>query len=438
MMTKRGFSIDVFVEQSDPYSEKTWIDRIGRFHRISPITLGFEYDDTYRNTESNYPISLSMTKSALSYQDEPNAPVVSNFLWGLLPDDANMLKAYAKALDASHADPLALLAAIGPDCPGALMFGQPDTEPAMTLIPHDELSELIRELRTYAARSVFGAEPGYFSLAGAQSKTALVYDKQKDQWFRPTGSHPSTHIFKPAMTEHADQALNEDFCLKLAKRAGLAAATSFVLQSGEECALVSERYDRMLIPGVQNGPSEHILRIHQEDMCQALGKHPDQKYERDGGPTVGDVLRLLADHSSEPEDIERFFKAVVFNYLICGSDAHAKNYSVLHGFDKECLLAPLYDMNSLYPYTNQRKSQKVAMSIGGKYVLYDIRPSHFKAEAAAVGVDSKTSGDWLEEIVIGLSEQARACRGDCDVESATLDQIVKGIEVQSKLTLSRM
>ena len=63
-------------------------------------------------------------------------------------------------------------------------------------------------------------------------------------------------------------------------------ARTAVTQFEGESAIVVERYDRRLLDG-------RLLRIHQEDVCQALGVRPDRKYQNEGGPGPGDVARLL-------------------------------------------------------------------------------------------------------------------------------------------------
>lgn len=118
----------------------------------------------------------------------------------------------------------------------------------------------------------------------------------------------------------------------------------------------------------------HIARVHQEDMCQALGVMPTSKYQSDGGPRPADIAKLLRENSSAPqEDVDTFADALVFNWLIGGTDAHAKNYSVLHGSEGQLRLAPLYDLASALPYeqVDQRKL-KLAMRMGREYLLENV------------------------------------------------------------------
>lgn len=209
-------------------------------------------------------------------------------------------------------------------------------------------------------------DTGQFSLAGAQAKTALLL--RRGRWGVPSGRIPTTHILKPQSDEFDGHAENEHFCLALARALRLPAARSEVHRFEDEVAIVIERYDRISLPG------DDIVRVHQEDMCQALGIMPTSKYQSEGGPRPADVTDLLRRHSSRPhEDVETFVDALVFNWLIGGTDAHAKNYSLLHGSGGKLRLAPLYDLASTLPYDHlDERKLKMAMRIGREYLLMKI------------------------------------------------------------------
>tara|TARA_R110000787_G_scaffold189852_2_gene301423 strand:- start:5519 stop:5851 length:333 start_codon:yes stop_codon:yes gene_type:complete len=69
-----------------------------------------------------------------------------------------------------------------------------------------------------------------------------------------------------------------------------------------------------------------VLRAHLEDYCQALGAHPADKYQNMGGPSPHDMIAHLRTFGSQPKtDVLRFVDALIFNWLIGGTDAHAKN-----------------------------------------------------------------------------------------------------------------
>jgi len=147
-------------------------------------------------------------------------------------------------------------------------------------------------------------------------------------------------------------------------------------------AIVVERYDRM-------GKGTRVTRVHQEDVCQALAVHPSHKYENDGGPGVADVVSLLREVSGEPdEDVATFVDSLAFNWLVGGTDAHAKNFSLLIGAGGRARLAPVYDMASVLPYQGAALHKvKLAMKIGGKYRLGEIGSHEWRKLAGTLRLD---------------------------------------------------
>lgn len=138
-------------------------------------------------------------------------------------------------------------------------------------------------------------------------------------------------------------------------------------------AIVVERFDRTTWQG-------QLLRVHQEDLCQALGVVPTRKGQRDGGPGPAAIAELLRTHSSAAsEGVQRFVDALAFNWLIAGTDAHAKNYSLRLGSHGRVRLAPLYDLGSALPYPGLRQDKlSLAMKIGNTCRLRDLRRHHWE------------------------------------------------------------
>lgn len=373
--------------------------RVGRFYRIEEIRLGFDYDDDWRQQPQAYPLSLSMSLVSRTHRDDGRHQPVSNFLWGLLPDNERTLARWAGHFGIGRGNPLAFLRHVGADCSGALAFTEPGERGEVRPLNAAELETEVRLLQQDSDRSRLGGELGHFSLAGAQAKTALR--RLGDGWGLPTGDAPSTHILKPAMRGLQAQALNEHFCLSLARQAGLRAAESEVWDLGDVQAVLVERYDRV------RRADGAVLRVHQEDMCQALGVHPAQKYEQDGGPGIQDLSGLLVDYSGDPAgDRARLFQAIVFNWLTAGTDAHAKNYSILHGPGGRVRLAPLYDLNSLWPYYDRWNQLRSSLRIGGRYRLDEIQVRHFVREARTAGLSENDAVDIVREMAGRLPDLA--------------------------------
>jgi serine/threonine-protein kinase HipA len=235
---------------------------------------------------------------------------------------------------------------------------------------------------------------GQFSLAGAQAKTALLL--KDGRWGQPSGPIATSHILKPAVAGHDDHDLNEHLCLDAARRAGLLVARTRVAQFGDESAIVVDRYDRRVV-------GDTVIRIHQEDFCQALSVLPSKKYQNEGGPGPKDIVNLIRQ-SMAPRTIEesilRFLDALAWNWIIGGTDAHAKNYSLLLAGD-EVRLAPLYDIASALPYGVHEKKLRFAMKIGGDYRVY-LQRNTWPTLAADLDLD----GDMVNERVTGLALRA--------------------------------
>ncbi|MWV48341.1 hypothetical protein GRS96_03500 [Rathayibacter sp. VKM Ac-2803] len=271
----------------------------------------------------------------------------------------------------------------------------------------------------------FDEHNGRFSLAGAQAKFGLL--RQRGEWMLPTGSVPSTHILKPGIPSYRASALNEHVCLELARRLGLIAARSRIGRFDGETAVIVERYDRYRLgedASTAGGSEGRVVRIHQEDFCQALSVMPSQKYEDDGGPGLPSMAALLRRHlRSGParDSIERLLLAVAFNWLVAAPDAHAKNYSVLLA-GGQVALAPLYDIASLTPYPDYRAStMRLAQKVAGEYRIAEIGAVHWRREARDRGLDPDEFATRVEELVAKAPPHIEEICADQDLLSIDPD-----------------
>jgi serine/threonine-protein kinase HipA len=369
----------------------------GTLTRLAGGRLRFDYDDDYRNSRSATPLSVSMPTTVRSHPDG----VISPWLWGLLPDNQAVLERWARDFHASASSPFALLATqIGHDCAGAVRFAAPGEldeiigKPgAVTWLTDEAVAQRLRELREDTTAWLGREFTGQFSLAGAQAKTALL--RENGRWGVPSGAAATSHILKPAVAGLDDHDLNEHLCLDAAGRAGLVVARTRVAQFGEESAIVVDRYDRRPADG-------RLIRIHQEDMCQALGVNPARKYQNEGGPGPREVAHLFREVMPPrvaDDAVWRFFDALAWNWLVAGTDAHAKNYSLLLA-GSEVRLAPLYDVASALPYGVHERKLRFAMKIGGDYRVYAHHDT-WQAAAQDLGVDA----DHALDRVLRLTER---------------------------------
>lgn len=349
--------------------------------------LMFRYDPEWQMWEQAFPLSVSMPLP----QREHGHPVVEAFLWGLLPDNPKVLDEWGRRFHVSPRNVFSLLEHVGEDCAGAIQLIPPgraseimgqDYIEQVDWITDENLFERLETVLLNHGSQRFSQDRGQFSLAGAQPKIALYHSSLEGRWGVPYGMTPTTHILKPASKDFEGIAENEHFCLTLANRVGLRTAKSWVILADNLPAIVVQRYDRLY----RNGK---YLRIHQEDLCQALGVPPDKKYQSDGGPGIPQISGLLRDVSDDVhEDLFTFAKSLIFNFFISGTDAHAKNYSLLLGARSQIRLAPLYDLVSSLPYPKAISpfKAKMAMKIGSEYKIRYIHAHHWQTCARQLNI----------------------------------------------------
>jgi serine/threonine-protein kinase HipA len=388
--------------------------------------LVFQYDDAWRRNPTAYPLSLSMPLTT----KEHGPGVVRPYLWGLLPDNPEVLEAWAHRYGVSRFDVIDILRQVGEDVAGAVQFALPDrvdellggghlrdARTSIQWIAEDEVERRLRAVRLDPAAGRARNDSGQFSLAGMQSKTAL-YQSHDGRWGIPSGRFSTNRILKPPIRDLEHILYNEDFCLRLARTLKLPAAVSNVGVFGEEAAIVVERYDR-----TESG--EALVRIHQEDMCQACGIPPTRRYEKNGGPGVLQIVELLRSNSTNPEqDVFAFLDANALNWLIAGTDAHAKNYSILHAPGPQLRLAPLYDLISVLPYPHLTSGHDtLAMSIGGEHRIPAITGDHWRTLARSIDINEDALTDRIlklgREISSVVEQVSRDSRSSPRVQEFT-------------------
>ncbi|SKK33908.1 type II toxin-antitoxin system HipA family toxin [Mycobacteroides abscessus] len=340
----------------------------------------FTYTDTYINADGT-PLSLSMPRRpGHTFGHRTVAP----WLAGLLPDDPRVRQHWAREYGVAPENSSALLEHIGRDCAGAVQIATVDTvsdvlsqtghlEPASD----KQIGQRLRQLHTQSDQ--WARAQDRWSLAGHQSKFTIA--RTPDGWAFTHGNAASTHIVKPGITRYDNQALNEHLCQSALAAVGLAAASTQYLEFDGTPAIVVSRYDRL------HTGDDTIVRIHQEDMCQALSVWPHKKYASDGGPAAVTIAELLSKQATQ-QDVDRFTDAVIAQYLLGAPDAHAKNYSIILAGD-DAALAPLYDVASSLPYDPDPRStlSRVAMPIAGQSRFGDLSYHRIERFATNTGTD---------------------------------------------------
>jgi len=173
-----------------------------------------------------------------------------------------------------------------------------------------ELAEILRNYRTVPL-SMQQDTDFRISIAGAQEKTALLW--HDNRWCRPTGVTPTSHIFKLPIGQTprinlADSVENEWLCHLFLKEYGIPVADARIATFEDVKVLVVERFDRRT-----STDGSWIIRLPQEDMCQAMGVPPVFKYEEDGGPGIRKIMDLLLGAETATADRRLFMKARFFS-----------------------------------------------------------------------------------------------------------------------------
>ncbi|MGB8352606.1 MAG: type II toxin-antitoxin system HipA family toxin [Chthoniobacteraceae bacterium] len=405
-------------------------NKAGRLVQDDSGRLSFAYDADYLKSRA-WPLSVSLPLREEEFGDHVARP----FFSGLLPDDL-VRKKIARLVGVSEKNPFSLLEIIGGECAGAVAFYPEGTSPHqenhedIQILDEHHLDEIFDHLKR---RPLFAGEKDIrLSLAGAQDKLAVRMIGDKIALMR--GGAPTTHILKTLMVgreEIKDSVHNELFCLMLAARCGISAAQAQIRHTAKEPFLLVERYDR-------KWQGDNVVRLHQEDFCQALSVPPENKYEREGGPGILACLDEIQRHSVQPiPDRIAFLNAVIFNYLIGNADAHGKNFSLLHEEGKP-RLAPAYDLLSTAVYSTL--SPKMAMKIGGKYEPEEVHLRHW----LRLVPDSVTARNAMEKSLVEMSgkalDQAAQLKGDlkkAEITSPIFEGILGVIKQRSTNILNK-
>lgn len=386
--------------------------RVGTWTPGKAEVSTFKYDATWTKSEFFRALSLSIPVTA---DLEVRGPRVTYYFDNLLPDNPDIRKRIGSRFKV-RSDAFDLLTAIGRDCVGAVQLLPPDTAPEncdqvrATALSEAQVAAHLRSV--VAPTSTFAGDEDLdefrISIAGAQEKSAFL--RMGGKWFRPEGHTPTTHIIKLPMGIIAGgldfklSVENEWLCAQFLKAVGLNVANTSIERFEDLTVLVVERFDRSWLgapPAVVNkrgfSPTRgvYLVRLPQEDFCQALGLPLQKKYENHGGPSIADGLHLLSGSEQSAADRSHFIITQLMFWLLAAPDGHAKNFSIQHSVGGRYHLTPLYDVLSAWPLIGkgpkQRQYEKVslAMAVRGKnahYRLNSIQTRHWFELARAAGV----------------------------------------------------
>lgn len=377
-----------------------WEDReVGELRQLDEHSRAYAFRYA---PQTPRPISLSLPLEQESFDPAASRP----FFEALLPEGA-IRDQIAGQLKLAASDSFGLLAALGSDCAGALQILESCRSaqtPSVQWLDDSELDELIAEIPKHPLGIQRDDKHLRLSLAGVQRKAVLIADAD-GRFGRPLDGMPSTHILKPELPGggYPGLATNECFCMRLAARCGLPSASVELLTLAGAPCLVIERYDRDLA----SWPPQ---RLHQEDLCQALGLTPDFKYQHEGWrlPSYRGLAKLLTAHSLDPgRDRLAAANAAVFHFLVGNADAHAKNISLLH-LEGGVRLAPLYDVVCTAAYPDL--SRELALSIGDEFDPDAISSVHWSDLADDFDLNASTFARARRRLVERVIAEAAKLR----------------------------
>jgi serine/threonine-protein kinase HipA len=351
-------------------------ERVGALDEDDSGLLEFRYALEWMGRSDAIPLSRSLPLQPESFRGKYARP----FFAGILPDEGPRQQ-IAAVLGISERNDFAMLERIGGECAGAVSL-LPEDAPAPPLgetqireLSESELEDIVAEL---PRRPLLAGREGLrLSLAGAQSKLPVLI--RNAAVALPLGNTPSTHIIKPEPERFPGLAANEVLCMTLAGAVGLNVPPVSIRLVGNKPCIVVQRYDRTI------EADGSVRRVHQEDLCQAMGFPPERKYQQEGGPLLRECIGLLREWSTVPAlSIREFLDGLVFNVLIGNADAHGKNYSILYR-KTERRLAPFYDLVCTLAWPEL--SRTPAMKIGKSDSIERITPAHWQkmARESSVG-----------------------------------------------------
>ena len=386
-------------------------DLVGTWTTRRSGTSNFRYEQTWAELPRARALSLSLPLTA---DLEVRGSVVDYFFDNLLPDSVDIRRRIRERFKVRSTGAFDLLEAIGRDCVGAVQLLPTDREPSgWNQINVQALTDndVERALRAVTAPPSLGAadeDDFRISIAGAQEKTALL--SMGGVWYRPRGATPTTHILKLPLGiignfrgDFSDSVENEWLCAQLLHEFGFRVADTRMATFGAQKALVVKRFDRrwqgtdenaLSTSGFVPTPVVWIARLPQEDFCQATGRSPVERYESDGGPSMDDILEILAGSEHAERDRTDFILTQLVFWLLAATDGHGKNFSIYHRAGGTFEMTPLYDVLSAWPVIGRAANQlaiqdaKLAMSLPGRnrhYKLGEIQARHWHVLAQRAG-----------------------------------------------------
>ena len=240
-------------------------------------------------------------------------------------------------------------------CPSTLVEGFQTYSPAAVKLlfdgnPVSHILPFRSPNNEEAENEEYAKHVGRGSLSGVQPKAGLII--KGNQLVIPSEQERSRYILKPAPSSYAllerkDCPANEHLSMQLASQVYHieTAPNALCFFSDGEQAYITRRFD----------VAPDGSKYQQEDFASLAGltkAHGGSDYKY-SNLSYEECAEIIGKYTTAPSvEILKFFRMVVFNYLILNDDAHLKNFSLINRGDGEYHLSPAYDLinTSLHLY----------------------------------------------------------------------------------------
>lgn len=241
-------------------------------------------------------------------------------------------------------------------CPSTLAEGFDSYSPAALKLLFDGVS--VSHILSFDSpnsegsdRAEYAQHIGRISLSGVQPKASLTVSASHEL-VKPAANERGRYILKPAPTSYALVErrycpANEHLSMQIASQVYHieSAANALCFFRDGEAAYLTRRFD--VAPDGSKYQQEDLASL--AGLTKANGGS-DYKYSNLSYEECAELVRRYT--TAAPVEILKFFRIVIFNYLILNDDAHLKNFSLINRGDGEYHLAPAYDLinTSLHLY----------------------------------------------------------------------------------------
>ncbi len=359
-------------------------------------------------------------------ESEYDAATTAIWFQGLLPEDAR-LDQVRRFYDIEGGDYIDVLECIGWECAGAVSVmseaewqdrrkSEKGQEVDYQLVTATSLAERLAALPSYPYDT---QETLRMSLGGFQEKLCVYGPPfaegasyvSSDGFAIPVGGAPSTHIVKPQPLRFPGLVQAEAWAMHVASCVTDTTQVAVLELPDGAQALCVERFDRM------RGEGGEIARIHQEDCAQALGISPEHKYAAHTSPKKSDpsfariAKTLLRYAEDDGEDqLMRLFDQMVVNVALGNTDAHAKNYSLMHVSPLGIRLSPLYDVVPALEITPGIKH--MGMRVANQIAISKVGREELISEGTSWGLSGSALEERLDSDLKALASGLERARAD--------------------------